>query len=172
MKEVKEAEVQTNENPIEDEKILTAIGEDGEEVEEVSSYIILPDITLSRKTVKKSGKVYNDYFVNGTLRGVPVQVRVRPAKDTSGFTDVNAYNYLGIVFGDATTVEFAVRSSKRRDLATNRVVSRLTHYAYVKDVNDGVEYTAPLRFETASDQAMIAKMIEVSNLKHSLGIIL
>lgn len=163
-----EVKVQT-EDRIETDEILTDIEE---KEEELSKYIVIPDVTITRRSVKKSGKVYKDYFVNGSLRGVPVQVRVRPSKDSSGFTDVNNYTILDIVFGDAAKVMFAVQSYRRRDNATNRVVTGFTYHAYERDKESGEEWSAPLRFETSSDKAIISKLIEIANRKYELGLTL
>lgn len=144
--------------------------EDDENGEEKGKYIIIPDMHLSRKVTTKGGKSYADYYVHGVLRGVPVKVRVKPGKDGDGWTDVSAYTFLNIVFGEKNEAVFAVRPFKRRDSSTNRVTTGLTYYAYDKDANDGEEYTAPLRFDTASDKAIISKLIEVANKVHSLGL--
>lgn len=138
--------------------------------EESSKYVVIPDLYISRKVTLKGGKRYADYYVHGVLRGVEVQVRVKPGKDSDGFTDVSAYTMLNLVFGENDDALFAVRTFKRRDSATNRITSGLTYYAYVKDIDDGEEYTAPLRFETTSDKAIISKLIEVANKKHELGL--
>ena len=169
MKEVEEKQAKQTEN-LENGTSFSTDTEEREE--ELSKYMVIPDMFITRKTVKKGGRVYNDYFVNGVLRGVQVQVRVRPGKDSSGFTDVSSYTMLDIVFGSLTSVQFAVQSYKRRDLATNRSVTGYTYHAYSKDPKDGEEWTAPLRFETSSDKAMIMKMIEVANRDHELGLIL
>ena len=148
----------------------SAADETDENGEEKGKYTIIPDMRLSRKVTVKGGKRYADYYVHGVLRGVNVQVRVKPGKDGDGWTDVSAYTLLNTVFGEKNEAAFAVRPFKRRDSATNRVASGLTYYAYDKDVNDGEEYTAPLRFDTASDKAIITKLIEVANRVHELGL--
>ncbi len=138
--------------------------------EEKGKYTIIPDLYISRKVTVKGGKRYADYYVHGVLRGVEVKVRVKPGKDSDGFADVSAYTMLNIVFGEKDEAQFSVRAFKRRDSATNRLTSGLTYYAYDKDVEDGEEYVAPLRFETSPDKAVISKLIEIANKKYALGL--
>ena len=140
------------------------------EVEDVSKYIVIPDMYITRKTTNKGGRDYSDFTVHGVLRGVPVEVRVRPGKDESGFTDVNAYKLMNIVFGTDSECLFAVQTRKRRDTATGRVISSLCYFAYVKDAEDLVEYVAPLRFETQSDRSILTQLIAKSNGKYGLGL--
>ncbi|MCH5162726.1 MAG: hypothetical protein J1G38_04480 [Clostridiales bacterium] len=165
MEEVKKAkEVVENEVVNEDDVVLN---EDNEEVR--SLYTVIPDVTVTRKTTNKGGKKYSDYFFNCTLRGVAMQVRVRPGKTEDRFADVSAYALLDMVFGQNDTVDFAVRITKRRDFATGRSASTVSYYAYVRDEIEG-DFAAPLRFETASDKAIVVKAVELANKKHQLGL--
>ncbi len=165
--ENKDKKVQSAETETEAVETLT----EADEVEEVSKYIIVPDMYITRKTVVKGGKKYSDFTVHGSLRNVKVEVRVRPAKDNSGFTDVNAYKLMEIVFGGEDEALFAVQTRKRKDSATGRTITTLSYFAYVKDGEDLTEYVAPLRFETQSDKSIVTQLISRSNSKHALGLL-
>lgn len=141
------------------------------EVLERSSYVVCPGIHLEREVTLKNGVKYSSFYVTGTLRKTKVLVRVRPAKLEDGFTDLNAFNLLDIVFGGEDTAPFAVRVERTRDYRTGRTSRRVSYYAYVVDELEG-EYAAPLRFESAPDKAMVQKLVELDNRKYELGITL
>ena len=137
--------------------------------EERSNYIVIPDMFVRRSCDVKNGKKYYNYFVHGILRGVPVMVRVRPGRDSSGFTDVSAFTFLGIVFGENTDASFAVQVLRSKDFTNNRVMKSFQYFAYSKD-KDGQEYSAPLHFEMTSDKALISTMLDVANKKYNLNL--
>lgn len=148
-------------------EVEAVLNEDNEEVHGL--YTVVPDVTVTRKVTDKGGKKYSDYFFNCTLRGVPMQVRVRPGRTEDRFTDVSAYAMLDLVFGQTDSVSFAVKTTKRRDFTTGRSSSVLSYYAFVHDDVEG-DFAAPLRFETAPDKAIVAKAIELANRKYQLGL--
>ena len=137
--------------------------------EERSNYIVVPDMFVRRTCDVKNGKKYYNYFVHGMLRGVPIKVRVRPARDSSGFTDVSAYVFLDAVFGENTDIAFAVQVLKRKDFTNNRIMKSFQYFAFSKD-EDGQEYPAPLHFEMTSDKALISTMLDIANKKYDLGL--
>lgn len=138
--------------------------------EERSKYVVIPELLITRKLDVRSGKKYYSYYVHGLLRGVEVKVRVRPGKDDSGFTDVNVYTLLDIVFGTGDEAAFAVQILKRKDFSNNRTMKSLQYYAYVFDKTENDEYVAPLRFETSGDKAVMLQLLEKVNRKYSLDL--
>ncbi len=166
MEEVKKGKEVVAAEAVTDEEV-GVLNQDNEEVHSV--YTVVPDVTVTRKLTNKGGKTYSDYFFNCTLRGVPMQVRVRPGKTEDRFTDVSAYALLDRVFGQKDSVSFAVKIIKKKDFTTGRVSSVLSYYAYDYDEVEG-DYAAPLRFETAPDKAIVSKAIELANKKHELGL--
>lgn len=165
MEEVKKGKEVLEEKAVADEDVV--LNEDNEEVHSV--YTVIPDVTVTRKVTVKGGKKYSDYFFNCTLRGVPMQVRVRPGKTEDRFTDVSAFQMLDLVFGKSDSASFAVQMVKQRDFVTGRSTSKMSYFAFVHDDIEG-DYGAPLRFETAPDKAIVVKAIELANKKHELGL--
>lgn len=165
MEEVKKGKDVLEERAVADEDVV--LNEDSEEIHSV--YTVIPGVTVTRKITVKGGKKYCDYFFNCTLRGAPMQVRVRPGKTEDRFTDISSYSMLDAVFKEKDSADFAVVITKQRDFVTGRNTSKMTYYAYVYDEVEG-DYGAPLRFETASDKAIVVKAIQLANTKYQLGL--
>ncbi len=141
-----------------------------ESTEEHSDFILIPDMFLQCKKTTKNGRTYKDYILHGKLLDVPVEIFVRPGKSSSGFTDVNSYKLLDIVFGSSDVSLFAVRIIRRTDRYTNRTTTSMEYVAYLKDAKTGMEIYAPLRFETVSDNAMLKQLLTCSNKVHDLNL--
>ena len=143
--------------------------EDSEQTtEEQSDFVPIPDLFLECKTSVKNGKTFKDYILHGKLRSVPVKIYFRPGKNSSGFTDVNSYSLLDIVFNGASTSLFAVRVITRVNALTQRRTRRMEYVAYSKDESTGMEYYAPLVLDTISDKAMLDQLLTSSALKYDL----
>ena len=138
--------------------------------EESSKYIVIPDVFVTRKCTVKGNKKYFDYTVTGKIRGVDMAVRVTPGRTESGFTDAGMYRLLELVFGPtAAAVPFAVQILTRRDFRSNRVMKSMQYFAYSNDDVEG-ELTAPLRFDTMNDKAIIQKFLDIADRKHGLNL--
>ena len=136
--------------------------------EESSSFIVIPDLFLECKTTVKNNKTYKDYILHGKLRNTPVEVYFRPGKNNSGFTDVNGYKLLDIVFGNESHSLFAVRVLTRTDSRTQLRTRSMEYVAYVKDKEIGFENYAPLVLGSISDRAMLTQLLTFSNVKYDL----
>ena len=139
-----------------------------ETTDERSDFIVIPDVVLQCKSSLKAGKVYKDYILHGKLRDVPAEIYFRPGKNSSGFTDVNGYKLLDIVFGDKDKALFAVRVTRQKDRVTQRVTTTKSYVAYVKDQKTSLDIYAPLRPDTVSDRAMLEQLLAFSNLLYDL----
>lgn len=147
---------------------VTLQSETEEVAEERSNFIRIPDMILECKTTIKNNRTFKDYILYGKLRGRLVEIRMRPGKNSTGFTDVNAYKLLDVVFGDSNNADFAVRVTRRMNTFTNRMVSTMEYVAYAKDEKSGFEYYAPLVFDTISDKAALQQLLQVSNVAYDL----
>ena len=147
---------------------LTTTESPEEASEERSEFIVIPDVILQCKSSIKSGKVYKDYILHGKLRGVSVEIYFRPGKNSTGYTDVNGYKLLDIVFGNKDKSLFAVRVTRQINRVTNQVTTVKSYSAYVKDEQTGLDTYAPLRPDTISDKAMLEQLLEFSNLTYDL----
>lgn len=139
-----------------------------ESMEEHSDFIVIPDVVLQCKSSTKNGKIYKDYILHGRLRDVPVEIYFRPGKNSSGFTDVNGYKLLDIVFGNKDKSLFAVRVIRQNNHITKQVTTIKSYVAYVKDEKTCLDTYAPLRPDTISDKAMLEQLLEFSNLTYDL----
>lgn len=138
--------------------------------EERSVFITIPDLLLQCKTTVKNNRTFKDYILHGKLRNTAVEVYFRPGKNNSGFTDVNGYKLLDIVFGGDTSALFAVRVINRTDTRTGRQTRSMEYVAYVKDEETGFENYAPLVLGSVSDRAVLTQLLTCSNVKYNLGL--
>lgn len=165
-------EVKASNNDVKSQ-IISSLGLDfdsqpEESAEERSVFIIIPDLILQCKTTVKNNKTFKDYILHGKLREAPVEVYFRPGKNNSGFTDVNGYKLLDIVFGSSTSALFAVRVITRTDSRTQLRTRTMEYVAYTKDEQNGFEYYAPLVLGSVSDRAVLTQLLTCSNVKYDL----
>lgn len=139
-------------------------------IDERSEFIVIPDLFLECKTTVKNNKTYKDYILHGKLRGVSAEVYFRPGKNRSGYTDVNSYKLLDIVFGTGSSSLFAVRVINRTDTRTQRRTKTMEYVAYAKDKDTNFEYYAPLVLDTISDRAVLTQLLACSNATYNLNL--
>ena len=108
-------------------------------------------IVVEREPFEKNGKVYQNYFIRGNVRGIDIRVLVVPP-------DFGGYTVLDVVFGDEMAAELVLRPYEIKDEATGRVISG-NSYAVRSVDEDGVVYECPIKPYRQSDKALLNMLL-------------
>ena len=108
-------------------------------------------IMVQREPVDYKGKTYMNYFVNGTVRGQKVKVRLTPP-------DFGGNTVLDIVFNGGSEAELVMTPFKITDEKTGRVVEGNSFAA--RDVGPkGEVYECKLKPFRASDKNLLDMLV-------------
>ena len=103
---------------------------------------------------KQDGKVYNNYYIYGTVRGVDLRVEVTPP-------DAGGYKVLEIVYNGANECDLRVIDREFQDANGKKVKSR-AYQVVSQDLDDDgefKEYVADVIPKRKSDKAMLAMLL-------------
>lgn len=103
---------------------------------------------------KQDGKVYNNYYIYGNIRGVDIRVEVTPP-------DAGGYKVLEIVYNGASQCDLRVIDREFQDSTGKTVKSRAYQIVSgeIDDEGEYKEYVADVIPKRKSDKAMLAMLL-------------
>ena len=108
-------------------------------------------IIVEREPHEKDGKMYQNYFIRGNIRGVDVRVMVVPP-------DFGGYTVLDIVFGEEMEAELVLNPYEIKDESTGRVIKGNSYAVRTEDA-DGEVYECAIKPFRASDKALLQMLL-------------
>lgn len=108
-------------------------------------------IVVEREPFEKNGKVYQNYFIRGSVRGIDIRVLVVPP-------DFGGYAVLDIVYVGAKEAELVLVLYEIEDEKTGKV-SKGYSYAVRSEDEDGTVYECKIKPFRKSDKDMLQMLL-------------
>ncbi len=106
-------------------------------------------VTLVEELDRKTGKVWQNFMIETTVRGKKFNIEFRPAERNS-----KGYGLALLVFNEKTEAELRVGSR------VNYAGEIVPVYTLVSKDEDGVELTCEVRFKGSSDEHVYGYMVK------------
>ena len=108
-------------------------------------------IVVEREPFEKNGKVYQNYFIRGNVRGIDIRVLVVPP-------DFGGYTVLDIVYVGAKEAELVLVPYEMTDEKTGKI-SKGYSYAVRSEDEDGTVYECKIKPLRKSDKDMLQMLL-------------
>ena len=108
-------------------------------------------IIVEREPHEKDGKMYQNYFIRGNIRGVDVRVMVVPP-------DFGGYTVLDIVFDGAMEADLTVTPFELK-AEDGRVISGNTYTVTSVDPDSGEVYSCKVKPARESDKTLLQMLL-------------
>jgi hypothetical protein len=112
------------------------------------------NLKVERGTFEYNGKTCNEYFINGTIRGVDVKIKLTPPdpKDRGGYT------VLDIVFAGEKEADFVVEPFAFQD-DNGKLISGDRYLVRSEDKETGEVYECAVKPARKSDKAALSMLM-------------
>lgn len=109
------------------------------------------NVKVEREAFEHNGKGYFSYFIQGTIRGTPVKIRIVPP-------DKGGYTVLDIVFAGAMAADLVVMPFEMKDDA-GKTITGNSYFVRSVDEHTGEVFECKIRPDRTSDKNLLAMLL-------------